>query len=755
MRIKELRLSGFKSFVEPVRAPIEEGLTGIVGPNGCGKSNLLEGVRWVMGVNSPKAMRGGEMDDVIFAGTNSRPSREHAEVTLVLDNAEGKAPAPYTHDETLEISRRIRRGLGSTYRINNREVRAKDVQLLFADASTGANSPALVRQGQISELISAKPENRRRILEEAAGIGGLQARRHEADLKLRAAEANLTRLDEVLGEIEALAASLKKQARQAERYRTVAGELRRVEALLFHRRLDEARTHVAAADAQRREAARAVAQAAEKASVAQGVAMEAQAKVAPAREEEMIAAAVLRRLEGVRVGLERDLKEAEDAIARLGTEAERLGAERARDERFASDARDALTRLERERGALAAMADAPAALKTAEEKFTAAEKIRVAAEARLEAAAAALAAGKAETQALVRAAGEARQRLARAEERLAALKRERAGAALPADHAARGVALADALTAARAKAEAADAARAQAETAAASAEKEERALFDPMRKAEARAGEIAAEVRALEKLTAQAAAQKFPPALNAIKARPGYERAAAAALGDDVNAALDPKAPLRWAGAGATAKISWPEGAEPLSQFVDAPKELAARLMLCAVVEQTRGAALMAQLKPGMRLVSREGDLWRWDGFVREAGAAPLGAAARLEQINRLEQAQADRKSAEAAMLEAQRLYEQARGSRERAEAALKVARSAAPAAQAAMLEARGALERHEAEAERMRARLAALESQEGALQAERAEAETALKAGEAAAAAAHDPQAAEAALAGARGDAE
>ncbi len=755
MHIKELRLSGFKSFVEPTRAPIEEGLTGIVGPNGCGKSNLLESVRWVMGVNSPKAMRGGEMDDVIFAGTNHRPSREHAEVTLVLENTGAKAPAPFTHDETLEVSRRIRRGLGSTYKINGRDVRAKDVQLLFADASTGANSPALVRQGQISELISAKPENRRRILEEAAGIGGLQARRHEADLKLKAAEANLTRLDEVLGEIEALAASLKKQARQAERYRTVADELRRVEALLFHRRLEEARAHVAGADAQRRDATRAVAEAAEKASVAQSVAMEAQAKVAPAREEEMVAVAILRKLEGVRVGLERDLKDSEDAIARLAADGERLNADHARDERFAADAREALARLEQEHGALASSSGEPAALKAAEEKFGAAEKVRAEADAKLEAAAAALAAGKAEAHALVRAAAEARQRLTRAEDRLAALKRERDAAALPADHAARSVTLEDALNASSVAAEAAETARKRAEGEAAAAEKEERALFDPMRKAEARAGEIAAEVRALEKLTAQAAAQKFPPALNAIKAKPGYERAVAAALGDDVNAALDSKAPLRWAGASATAKISWPDGAEPLSPFVEAPKELAARLMLCAVVDQAQGAALAGQLKPGMRLVSREGDLWRWDGFVREAGAAPLGAAARLEQVNRLEKAQADRKLAEAAMLEAQRVYEQARNVRDRAEAVLKQARAAAPAAQTKMLEARNALERHEAEAERARARLAALETQQAALQIERAEADAAVKASEAGASAAKNPEAAEAALAAARADAE
>jgi chromosome segregation protein len=256
VHITELRLQGFKSFVDPARAPIEHGLTGVVGPNGCGKSNLLEAVRWVMGATSAKSMRAADMDDVIFSGTAGRPAREHAEVTLVLQGAAGRAPAPFNKEDLLEVSRRIRRGLGSTYRINGKEVRAKDVQLLFADAATGANSPALVRQGQISELIAAKPQNRRRILEDAAGIAGLHARRHEADLKLRAAEANLERLDEVLAEIEAQAASLKKQARQAERYRGLAQTLRETEALLLHRRWSEAREREAEAQAQLREAER-------------------------------------------------------------------------------------------------------------------------------------------------------------------------------------------------------------------------------------------------------------------------------------------------------------------------------------------------------------------------------------------------------------------------------------------------------------------------------------------------------------------
>ncbi len=176
MDFARIRLSGFKSFVDAADFRIEPGLTGVVGPNGCGKSNILEAMRWVMGAASAKAMRGEGMDDVIFAGASGRPARNHAEVTLTIDNtdgAEGNAPAPFRNEPVLEVSRRIDRGEGSTFhRINGREVRARDVQILFADASTGANSPALVRRGQISELIAARPQSRRRILEEAAGVTG-------------------------------------------------------------------------------------------------------------------------------------------------------------------------------------------------------------------------------------------------------------------------------------------------------------------------------------------------------------------------------------------------------------------------------------------------------------------------------------------------------------------------------------------------------------------------------------------------------
>src|SRR6202046_3931362 len=245
MKLTRLRLIGFKSFVEPTDFEIEPGLTGVVGPNGCGKSNLVEAVRWVMGEASHKAMRAAGMEDVIFSGNTGRPARNAAEVAMAIDNTSRTAPAQFNGEDTLEVSRRIERDQGSTYRLNGREVRARDIQILFADASTGARSPALVHQGRIGEIIQAKPEQRRRVLEEAAGISGLHARRHEAELRLKAAETNLTRVEDVIGQLAGQIDGLKKQARQAIRYREVAAKVRKAEAMLFHLRWIEAHADVA------------------------------------------------------------------------------------------------------------------------------------------------------------------------------------------------------------------------------------------------------------------------------------------------------------------------------------------------------------------------------------------------------------------------------------------------------------------------------------------------------------------------------
>jgi chromosome segregation protein len=717
LHITELRLAGFKSFVDQVRAPIEPGLTGVVGPNGCGKSNLLEAVRWVMGAASAKAMRADEMDDVIFAGSAGRPMREHAEVSLVLADAAGKAPGPLAKEDVLEITRRIRRAAGSTYRINGKEVRAKDVQLLFADAATGANSPALVRQGQVSELINAKPENRRRILEDAAGVAGLHARRHEADLKLRAADANLVRLDEILAEIEAQAASLKKQARQAERYRGLAQTLRETEALLLHRRWSEARAHQEEAEAALRAAERNVAEAAAAASAAQRGAEQARAGLDPLREEELIAAAALRRLEGVRVGLERDLAEAETAIARAEADLARAAEEGQRIDSMSADCTEAIARLAEESKALgpAEGIQAQAALAAAETSETKAAATRAEAEQKLETLASAAAAQRARAAA-------ARLHLQRLDERVAAIQTQEQN--LPAD-----ADLDSKLKAAResaANSERASAAAREhlrdAEAALKQAEKTDEAAWSAFRSAESAARELEAEVKALDKLSPPAGV-KFPPVLASIEVAPGYERALAAALGEDLDASTHADAPTRWGG-GETHKLNPPKGATPLAQHVKAPAALAARLALVWVVDADAGADLQSDCPPGVRLVSREGDLWRWDGFVRRADA-PQPAAAKLEHKSRLAAARAELDAADQRLARIKETSEAARAARRAAEDTLRKLRAEAPALAAAAADGARECERLEAEQSRVRDRRTELTSELQTLVADRAEAQS------------------------------
>ena len=236
INFKKLKLKGFKSFVEPTDIIIEKGLTGIVGPNGCGKSNLVEAFRFVMGELSPKQMRGSELDDVIFNGTTDRPAWDIAEVTIDLDNSERKAPSLFNQSDEIEVTRRIWRGEGSEYRVNGKEVRLKDVQLLFADASTGARSTSMVSQGRIGAIIVAKPEQRRTLLEEAAGITGLHSRRHDAELRLNSTENNLERVKDVLKTQEEQLEVLKKQSKQAERYKNIQNYITKARAAVFYQK---------------------------------------------------------------------------------------------------------------------------------------------------------------------------------------------------------------------------------------------------------------------------------------------------------------------------------------------------------------------------------------------------------------------------------------------------------------------------------------------------------------------------------------
>ena len=239
MKFKNLEMTGFKSFSEKTTVLIEKGLTGIVGPNGCGKSNIVEALRWCMGENSAKSMRGSGMEDVIFSGTSNRPSKNISEVALLLDNQEKNGPIQYKEFDEITIKRKIEKDKGSKYFINDKEVRARDVQTFFADLSTGAHSPSLISQGRIGQLVTAKPIERKSILEEAAGISGIHARRQEAETRLNAAENNLKRADELKRQQQKQLDNLKKQAEEATRYKEISGQIKKIEAGLYFLKIKE------------------------------------------------------------------------------------------------------------------------------------------------------------------------------------------------------------------------------------------------------------------------------------------------------------------------------------------------------------------------------------------------------------------------------------------------------------------------------------------------------------------------------------
>ena len=349
MKITRLRLLGFKSFVEPTELLIEPGLTGVVGPNGCGKSNLLEALRWAMGETSYKSMRGTAMEDVIFAGSESRPPRNSAEVTLFIDNSARTAPAEFNDSEALEVTRRIEREAGSAYRVNGKDARARDIRLLFEDAATGARSPALVRQGRIGEIVNAAPQERRRVLEDAAGIAGLHSRRHEAELRLTATEANLARLSDLIGQLSSQLQAMRRQARQAQRYREISGKIREMEALQHHLHWVGACDHVEQEEASFQQALAAVAQETKAEGEALRQQAEAAEKLQPLRDEEAARAAVLHRLSVERDALEREEARAKARQAELETRLAQASRDLAREEEHIAEAEGMLRGLGDER----------------------------------------------------------------------------------------------------------------------------------------------------------------------------------------------------------------------------------------------------------------------------------------------------------------------------------------------------------------------------------------------------------------------
>lgn len=723
MKFTRLRLSGFKSFVEPTDLLIEQGLTGIVGPNGCGKSNLLEALRWAMGENSFKSMRGAGMEDVIFAGTNMRPARNHAEVTIHIDNQERTAPAAYNDSETLEISRRIEKDKGSNYRINGREVRAKDVQLLFADASTGSHSPALVKQGQITQLINSKPINRRRILEEAAGITGLHTRRHEAELRLKAAETNLTRVDDVVGQLESQLSSLKRQARQATRYRNLSGLIRQAESVMLHLRWSNAKDSLEREEARLAETDARVAEYTEAAAVASTAQANASEKIPALREEEATAAAKLHRLTVERENLDAEEARAREQAERLTARLAQIASDLARESGLIADTDEAIQRLTEEETALKAenegqdtlQQDASTRVATAEEKLKTEEGELD----RLSNEAAAL---TAERQSLERTIAQSEARIEKLVQQLQQIAAERETLA---DAEAKQAAIAqqteeveDAVTRVRAAAEAAE----DAEKTLAAARAAEAQAREPMTAAEKQLERQMAEAKALSDMLAIGEGDLWPPLIDAVTVEPGYETALGAALGDDLSVPTDTAAPIHWDELPPfDSAAPLPEGAQPLSNFVRGPAAFNRRLSHIGLVEADQGAAMQRLLKPGQRLVTKAGDLWRWDGFTAAADA-PTAAAKRLEQRNRLadlEEEIAEQKTSARALRDA---FEEARLAVQETQAREQELRRALRDAQSHESKLRADLTAAERQASAQLSRLAALAEAEERLSGDLAE---------------------------------
>jgi len=690
VQFSNLRLSGFKSFVDPTDLVIERGMTGIVGPNGCGKSNLVEALRWVMGETSPKRMRGGEMDDVIFSGTANRPARNLAEVAVVLDNSARKAPAMFNEHEALEVVRRIERGSGSAYRVNGKEVRARDVQLLFADSATGAHSTAMVSQGRIGALINAKPTDRRSLLEEAAGITGLHSRRHEAELRLRAAETNLERLDDVIATLEAQLAGLKKQARQATRYRNIAEQIRRHEAMALHLECAAARAALAEAERELQAAEGEVARLTQSAAERAREQAEAAGVLPQLRQDEASAAAALQRLMVDRDNLERD--EARVAAAQQAAQERRsqLESDQARAAAAAQDARAAQSRLDEERRALEAAAGQEAeALAGAEAALADASEIVDSREAELGALAERIAADEARAAALQRRIAELTARLQRRRSEAGDVARQSAAledekipeAEIAATAADVESAEAD-LEAGRTQAEAAEAALAEARSA-------EAAAGETWRDAEGRRAKLEAEAAALAALL-EPAGGSGKPLVNSVTVAAGFETALGSALGDDLEVSEDAQTPIHWRILPPyEAAPDLPAEAEPLNRRVQGSPALLRRLSQIGVVsDEETGARLQARLRPGQRLVTRDGALWRWDGYTVQAGAK-TSASTHLEQRNRLAEVREALNGAEEAARQARDAHRGHQANVERAMFEERAAREALRAAFAAVAAAR------------------------------------------------------------------
>ena len=656
IQFSRLRINGFKSFVDKTELDIGPGLNGVVGPNGCGKSNLVEALRWVMGESSAKRMRGGGMEDVIFNGTEKRARRNIAEVSLLMDNTSRSAPAAYNNGDEIEIIRKIERDRGSNYKVNGKNARARDVQMLFADTVTGANSPALVSQGRVTEMINAKPVDRRLILEESAGISGLFARRHEAELRLKAADNNLSRMDDLLGSMEGRLNALKRQARQASRYKNLSAQIRQMEVLIAALEWEALEDKMRATRRNFEDAESIVAENMASVTRLTTIQTELYKDLPELRNAEARAAAALQahklNLQRLEDEAAHKLKALEDTKAQLvQTEADLSHAETE-----IKDNAETLGRIEEEQTSIINEQ------KNAEQKIEETAKSRdkleqavITLEARYNALMQSTAEAKAERDSIAKRIDNHQSRFdvlqnryKQAKDELAALKEKAAQDDTP-DY--------------EAEIEALDAESAQNRKEVSSLNKQQdniseeiEAARDHLSTQEGLKSKLLAEINILENFLDSKDEGKFPIILDEIIPESGFEKALSRALGDSLTASLDKDANAIWIERSEkdTKLATLPSECSALLPHVSAPNALKIALSQIGIVNsKTVGDSLIHKLNPGQSLVSKDGDYWRWDGYTIKAEAIDKHAQ-QLEQKNQLQSLNEQKPEIESAHSEAQ-----------------------------------------------------------------------------------------------------
>ena len=661
---------------------IDGGLTGVVGPNGCGKSNVVEALRWVMGENSAKRLRGDDMDDVIFSGTSTRPARNFAEAQLTLKTAGSELASRFPDADELVISRRIDRGSGSTFRINGKESRASDVRLLFADIASGAQSASIVAQGKVAALIDAKPTDRRALLEEAAGTTGLAGRRKEAETRLKASESNLTRVGDLTQALGEQLKTLEAQCVDAEKYSKLSDDIRVLEAMTSLVSYAQQTRAVERGREQKAKLTNKLADVQSEVTAMAASATNAAAALPALRTQDAEAGAKLQRLIVEREGVDREAARVGEATLENERATKQLMQDVERENTLAHDAIKALEKLATEEEALNAQKQGSEDAITADQEAAAqARTVLTNTEEHLTSVNAQLAKLDAEAASQRRILGEANARVQRLQNRVEQVGRElenaRAKIAQGPDLDALAATHADAITAVE-SARTRQNQESQALDAALAVEREAR---NNQRDAQDAYNAVKNEQSALAKITQRgsgAAAQNNLLSAGDVSAAPGFEKALAAFMGPTATAALNKslgsEAPAVWTSIGQDkphADLTWPETVVPLAEQVEGPAALTRAFYSCGVADSIDAAnRLQPQLSFGQILTSRDGGIWRWDGYAALPGAEERAAAERMAQVKRLEALDTQVAAANDALKTAQAAFEEARRAKQSQEQA-------------------------------------------------------------------------------------